>query len=217
MALNYADKTLFRVPITSANGTINYIYQSNVDLPAGDLTILGVVAVDPAAIPAGSVFQANSPKPARMRRFNPTRLHDSSFVASAQIGAAKADDWTVAAKAQYAPVKTSGGRTQTVYVEVGGIRYAWNMHSERIARLSASLAALGITIATQNDRASLVWGATAPKPAQASTTLAGVGGTDVITVFVGQAEEDNLPTGWTITKARVDIADVIGGVQPTTP
>ncbi|MBD2039713.1 hypothetical protein [Microcoleus sp. FACHB-672] len=217
MPLNYNDKKLFRVPIVTATGTINYIYASNVDLPAADATVLGVVAVDLAAIPAGSVYQCNSPKPPSVRRFEVARGWDSSFVAPANIGAARTAGWTKANRQISAGVIIAGGRTKTHYVEVGGVRYAWNLHMDRVTKIGAELAGLGIIAATQNDRPSLVWGSTAPRPAMASKIFTGAGGSDLVTVFVAQAKEDSLPAGWTITRPRIDIADILGGTQPVAP
>lgn len=217
MPLNYGDKKLFSVPIPSAAGDIAYIYGSNVDLPAGDLTTLGITAVDLAAIPARAVYQCNSPKPPQARRFSTTRSWDSSFVAQGQVAAAKAAEWAISRRAVQSGVRISGGRTKTVYVTVGGINYAWNIHLERYTRLSAELTALGISAATQDDRPGLVWGSTAPRPAQVSKAFTGPGGTDFVTVFCAQNKEDTLPEGWVITRPRVDIADVLGGTQPATP
>ncbi|MBW4680204.1 MAG: hypothetical protein KME19_08975 [Microcoleus vaginatus WJT46-NPBG5] len=217
MPLNYGDKKLFRVPVPAGAGNINYIYASNVDLPAGDLTALGIVAVDLAAIPAGSVFQCNSPKPPQARRFDTTRGWDSSFLAQTAVAAAKTAGWSISKRAEVSGVRISGGKTKTVYVEVGGVKYAWNIHTDRFTRLAAELAALGVIAATQDDRPSLVWGATAPRPAEVSKIFTGAGGSDLLTIFCAQNKEDTLPEGWSITKPRVDIADILGGTQPATP
>lgn len=79
------------------------------------------------------------------------------------------------------------------------------MPTETIATITqATLTALGIQLATAADIPTLVWGASLPRPAKATFfSAAGPGGGDNLSTFVGQAQEDTLPTGWRLISPRI--------------
>ncbi|MEK0193265.1 hypothetical protein [Microcoleus anatoxicus] len=202
MPLNkYDNKRLVSVPLD--NG-LNYVFATNVDATAS--TALGHVAV-PALVPALSFQGGNSPKPRRARRLTADGWN-SSFITSvaATIVTAKTAGYQVSNQPKKRGlIPASGSRATTVYVTVRGIKYAWNMPNETITTITqATLTALGVNIATASDVNTLVWGASLPQPAKAQFfNVAGPGGGDVLSTFVGQAQEDNLPNGWRLIRPRI--------------
>jgi hypothetical protein len=197
----YDTKDLVSVPLS--NGLI-YIFPTNVDAVAR--TALGHTAVA-AVVPALAFQGGDSPKPRRARKLTADGWN-SSFIAAtpAVITAAKTAGYQVSPREQRrGRVPTAGARATTVYVLIRGIKYAWNLSNETIATITqATLTALGIEIATAADEATLVWGASLPKPATATFyNAAGPGGGDQLSTFVAQAKEDTLPTGWRIKKPRI--------------
>ncbi|MEG4915746.1 hypothetical protein [Microcoleus sp. B7-D4] len=202
MPLNkYDNRTLVSVPLS--NGLI-YVFPTNVDTVAR--TALGHTVV-PATVPASAFQGGDSPKPRRARILTADGWN-SSFVAStpATIAAAKTAGYQISKhEKRQGRVPTSGSRATTVYVTVRGIKYAWNIPNETITTITqATLTALGIEIATAADEATLVWGASIPKPAKATFfSAAGPSGGDNLSTFVGQAQEDTLPTGWRLKSPRI--------------
>lgn len=202
MPLNkYNNKELVSVPLS--NG-LNYVFATNVDAVAR--TALGHVPVT-ALVPALSFQGGNSPKPLRARKLTADGWN-SSFITSvaATVTAAKTAGYQVSnSSKKRGLVPTSGARATTVYVTVRGIKYAWNIPNESITAITtATLTALGINIATAADLPTLVWGASLPRPAKAKFfNAAGPGGGDVLSTFVGQAQEDSLPNGWRLVQPRI--------------
>ena len=202
MPLNkYDNKDLVSVPL--ANGLI-YVFQTNVDASAR--TALGHVAV-PDTVPALAFQGGESPKPRRAKRLTADGWN-SSFIAEtpAVITAARASGYQVSkAGKRRGRVPSAGSRATTVYVNVRGIKYAWNIPNESLATMTqATATALGISIATAADEATLVFGASIPKPAVATFfSAAGPGGGDQLSTFIDQSKEDTLPTGWRIKKPRI--------------
>jgi len=202
MPLNkYDNKVLVSVPLE--NG-LTYVFQTNVDTEAR--TALGHVVV-PAVVPALAFQGGNSPKPLRAKRLTADGWN-SSFITSvpATIATARAAGWQIERYSKRRGlVPAAGTRATTVYVTVRGIKYAWNMPNESIATITqASLTGLGIEIATPADLPTLVWGASIPSPAKATFfSAAGPGNGDRLSTFVGQTQEDSLPTGWRIIRPRI--------------
>jgi hypothetical protein len=202
MPLNkYNTRDLVSVPLS--NGLV-YVFATNVDTDAR--TILGHTTV-PATVPALAFQGGNSPKPKRARKLTADGWN-SSFISStpATVTAAKSAGWQISNSTKSRGlVPTSGARATTVYVTVRGIKYAWNMPNEtRDTIKQAVLTTLGVEIATAADLPTLVWGATLPRPAKAQFFNAlGPGGGDVLSTFVGQAEENNLPQGWRLIRPRI--------------
>lgn len=198
------------VTVTLAPGVI-YAFDTNVD--TDERTALGHTAIT-GAYPPGSFIGANSPKPRRARRLTATGWN-SSFVAESPtiITELKAAGWQVSRlpkRRAIVPGTMASARVTTVFVQIAGIKYAWNMPRETFTKITAVvLTSLGVEIATAADTNTLVWGASIPKPARAQFILAtgGTGtpidGQDVLSTFVTPSIEDSLPAGWKIIKPRV--------------
>jgi hypothetical protein len=195
---------------------VNYVFETNVD--KDERNALGHVAVVAGASTIGAFLGANSPKPRRARRLTSTGWN-SSFCAEASVAALKAGGWQVGAKPKKRAVITSAAaRSITVYVAIGGIKYAWNMPRETYNKITAATATdLGIKVATEADTETLVWGSTKPKPARVQTILTGglgpvapggpvIDGQDVLTTFCSVAAENTLPAGWKVIAPRVTFA-----------
>lgn len=201
-----------RDPVTVPLGTsMLYAFTTNVDL--NERVALGHNAVT-GLYSIGSFIGANSPKPRRARRLGPTGWN-SSFVAEvpATIAALKAAGWQVSRppkRRAIVPSTLASARVTTVYVSIGGIKYAWNMPRETFVKITQDvLTSLGIQIPTQLETDTLVWGSTIPKPAKAQFIVAtgGTGtpidGQDLLTTFVSPTAEQSLPAGWKIIKPKV--------------
>lgn len=200
-----------RDPVTVALGPgLIYAFATNVD--TDERTALGHTAIT-GNYPAGSFIGANSPKPRRARRSTPTGWN-SSFVSEtpALITALKAAGWQVSRRPKRRAIIPStmvSARVTTVFVQIAGIKYAWNMPRETFTKITqATLTALGVEVATQADENTLVWGATIPKPARVQFILAAGGtgtpidGQDVLSTFCTPSIEDSLPAGWKVIKPR---------------
>jgi hypothetical protein len=200
----YDTKDLVSVPLD--NGLI-YVFATNVDAAAR--TLLGHTAIADVVPPLA--FQGgDSPKPRRAKKLTADGWN-SSFISSAAavIAAAKAAGYQITRGGKKrGRVPAAGARATTVYVLVRGIKYAWNMSNESLATITqATATALGINIATAADEATLVWGASLPKPAVATFyNAAGPGGGDQLSTFVDQAKEDTLPAGWRLKEPRIMFA-----------
>lgn len=198
------------VTVTLAPGVI-YAFETNVD--TGERASLGHTAIT-GAYPAGSFIGANSPKPRRARRLTATGWN-SSFVAEnpTTIAALKAAGWQVSRppkRRAIIPATMVSARATTVFVQIAGIKYAWNMPRETLTKITPQvLTSLGVEIATNIDTNTLVWGASIPKPARAQFILAAGGtgtpidGQDILSTFVTPSMEDSLPAGWKIIQPRV--------------
>lgn len=200
----YDKKDLVSVPI---GNTMVYVFQTNVDAPAR--TALGHIPIA-AAVPAFAFQGGNSPKPPRAKILTADGWN-SSFVTNvaATQTTLKTSGWQIGrAPKRRAIITGTTARAITVYVTVRGIKYAWNMPSEtRVKITDASLTALGVNIATAADMPTLVWGASLPRPAKAQSFLTGgTQGGDLISTFVGQAQEDNLPANWKLKSPRIMFA-----------
>ncbi|MCC3473981.1 MULTISPECIES: hypothetical protein [unclassified Microcoleus] len=210
-ALNKYNK---RDPVTVPLGPgLLYAFETNVDTE--ERASLGHTAIT-AAYPPGSFIGANSPKPRRARRLTATGWN-SSFCAEtpAVITALKAAGWQVGLppkKRAIIPLTLVSARVVTVFVQIAGIKYAWNMPKETFNKITqATLTLLGVEIATNADKDTLVWGSTIPKPARAQfilTTGGGgantpIDGQDTLTTFVTPSIEDSLPAGWKIIKPKI--------------
>ena len=208
-ALNKYNK---RDPVTVTLGPgVVYAFETNVDTE--ERVSLGHTAVT-GAYPPGSFLGANSPKPRRARRLSSTGWN-SSFCAEvpATIAALKANGWQVSRppkKRAIVPATLASARVVTVFVQIAGIKYTWNMPRETFTKITpAVLTSLGVEIATNADVDTLVWGSRIPKPARAqfivtaSGTPAPIDGQDVLTTFVTPSIEDSLPAGWKIVKPKI--------------
>lgn len=197
----YDKKDLVSVPI---GNTMVYVFETNVDSVAR--TALGHIPVV-TTVPDFAFQGGNSPKPRRAKILTADGWN-SSFVTNVAntIAALKTAGWQIGRQPQRrAIISGTTARAVTVYVTVRGIKYAWNMPSETRAKITdATMTALGINIATVADIPTLVWGASLPRPAKAQFFLTGgTQGGDLLSTFVGQAQEDALPANWKLKSPRI--------------
>ncbi len=202
MPLNkYDTKVTVSVPLPNA---LIYVFDTNVDTEAR--TALGHTVV-PATTPPLAFKGGNSPRPKRARRLTADGWN-SSFVTSlaATQTTLKAAGWQIGREPKKRGIITgTSARAITVYVIVRGIKYAWNMPRETATTMTAAtMTALGIEVATAADIPTLVWGASLPRPAKVSFFNAlGPGNGDILSTFVGQAQENSLPAGWKLKNPRL--------------
>lgn len=197
----YDKKDLVSVPI---GNTMVYVFDTNVDAVAR--TALGHVPIT-TTVPAFAFQGGNSPKPQRAKILTADGWN-SSFVTNVAATQAtlRTAGWQIGrAPKRRALIAGTTARAVTVYVTVRGIKYAWNMPTETRDKITAAtLTALGINIATAADVPTLVWGATLPRPAKAQTFITGgTQGGDLLSTFVGQAQEDSLPANWKLKSPRI--------------
>jgi hypothetical protein len=206
----YNNRDLVSVPV---GNDLIYLFNTNVDTE--ERANLGHTAVADVTPPL-AFLGGDSPKPRRVRRRTADGWN-SSFCAEvpATIAALKTAGWNVGKSQPKKRGIVTGGtaRAVSVYVIVRGIRYAWNMPLETRAAIGeAALTALGISIATNADVPLLVWGCSLPRPARVKLVRTATGGTgpaplggtvDNLSTFCGQAQEDNLPAGWSIYQPRL--------------
>lgn len=201
---NYQKKQLLSITIS---GGATYLYESNVQ-PESIFTDLGITKVaDGGPYPAGGFFEANHPKPHYARKKSAAGWN-SSFISSDKVVAAKGNGWAVNPPRYRGIHKLAGNSlVVSVYVTIDGVKYAWNMPKTSHTLIQASLAGLGISVATDADIPTLVWGATAPRPAKVKrTNEAGTDGSDTYSTFCGQAAENSLPAGWAIYRPSLTLA-----------
>ena len=206
--LNYGAKETYVVAVGAG---ARYVFESNAldgaGITAADLTTLGITAFDYTNPGAGAFLAANSPIPYRAKKYDAVNGYTETFCATAQVQAAKQAGFSITQQLDYRPVllASAGKRQQTVFVEIGGIRRAWNMHNELFTKIQADFQGLGITVATANDTATLVWGSRIPMPATVRKIIPATDGSgfDTVTTFCSQAREDNLPAGWGIVDPHV--------------
>ena len=212
----YEKKDLVLVPIKIATtnagvevGGVNYAFYTNI--PTGDKTTLGQVAITtPAAPPIGTVFASNFPKPRRASLRTGLRF-TSSFCSAANIVALKVAGWRITKpRITKPPLHTATLRPnsfiQTAYVTFRGIKYAWQLPKVTITNLTpAIIGQLGISFATPGDFDELCFGANAPKPPKASITVGTGSGASATSKTLSTFYDPSvtLPTGWTESKAPI--------------
>lgn len=184
-----------KVYVTPYQGSnLNYGFATNID--AAQSSQLGHTDLT-GANPAGYIFGANSPKPARAsRRFASGVV--SSFIDVGSIVAARAAGWSVGKGKRRGASSTA--KTKTVFVTILGFKYAWQLPAETEASIGG-LAALGIQVATNADT-DLVFGANSPKPDRAQKTV--VNGSDVNVISTFFDPSITLPTGWSVIASDKD-------------
>jgi hypothetical protein len=201
-----------RDPVTVSLGPgMIYAFETNVD--TDERAALGHVAVT-GNYPAGAYIGANSPKPRRARRLSATGWNESFCAETpAILTALKAAGWQISKRPKrraIIPATLASARVTTVFVQIAGIKYAWNIPRETFVKIGqATLTALGVETATAADTNTLVWGATIPKPARVQFILAAGGagtpidGQDILSTFCTPSIEDSLPAGWKVITPRV--------------
>ncbi|MEP0868877.1 hypothetical protein NDA01_03575 [Trichocoleus desertorum AS-A10] len=188
----YAKKRMAHV-LPFIGSTHRYGFKTNVEDKIGTEAGHKVIST---AVPNGMVIGANAPKPARgtKTRITSGKIETfSTFVDATKLNSLPAG-WSVSRP------KVRRGRqtpkTVIAYVTIRGVNYAWNLPKSTQSKIRTFLAALGIKIATTNDK-DLVFGASYPKPPKAGIILpSGQGGIDTISTFVDPSVMDRLPDGW---------------------
>ena len=113
-------------------------------------------------------------------------------------------------KRTFKQIASATAKVVSCYVEIYGIKYAWNMPRWQYDKITGELDALGIKVATRTDEDTLVWGASAPKPARVQKfDSAGEDGGNTYGTFCSLAKENDLPEGWTIVSGSVNVADFL--------
>ncbi|MEI6729597.1 MAG: hypothetical protein WCK98_08230 [bacterium] len=161
---------------TSPYASLKYGFRTPIKESEG--TVLGHTLLNAAAPLQGVVLRVNAPKPPRATKVTAVG-YTSSYVSADSIVTAAAAGWQITAS------KVSGGRrkktrfTTVVYVTMNGVKYAWNIRNTLLAKITDSLAALGVKRASSTDN-DLVFGASFPKPP--SVKLFGGSGDSAFTV-----------------------------------
>lgn len=148
-----------------------------------------------ATTPTALVYGANAPKPGKASKRTASG-NQGSFYSIGQRAALRAEGYSTTR-----PTIRRGGSGEAstaVYVTMGGIKYAWRMPNRLYTRIFSEASALGIELATSNDR-DLVWGST-PRPPKARK----VEGNNILSTYVDPSRVDSLPEGWS-TSAREQV------------
>lgn len=184
-----------KVYVTPYQGTnLRYGFATNID--AAQSAQLGHTELN-GPNPAGYIFGANSPKPARASRRFATGII-SSFIDVGSIVAARAAGWSVGRGKRRGASSTT--RSKTVYVTIDGVKYAWQLPAATEASIGG-LATLGIQVATNTDD-DLVFGASTPKPDRAKKTVINGAEVDIITTFFDPTV--TLPADWSVVASDKD-------------
>lgn len=185
-------KRLVYVPL----GDIKYGFGTNID--EADSNTLGHVAV-PGDYPDNFVLRANAPKPPRATRLRTTGT-TTSFIDPARAGEIRTLGWNISGRRRIRAGGGNGLHSTPVYVNIGGIKYAWNMPNDTYQAIAGDRTGLGIQDAQPSDT-DLVWGASFPKPPVVGKLVIG-GGTDTTrySTFADDTVLDNLPAGWSKIK-----------------
>lgn len=185
MPRNYEDSRLVYVTIAEFTN-LKYTFKTRVKTTTStDLghTTVGVAQISTAQ---GYVIGANSPKPPRASKSTETGI-EGSFVDKDKIASAKAAGYSIQRGKRRTPRKTKF--TVVKYVDINGIKYAWNSPT---AQGAPSLDALGATDATDNDQ--VVFGADFPKPPRVKI---GIGDNNSYSSFVDPNKfDDAIAAGW---------------------
>lgn len=108
------------------------------------------------------------------------------------------------------PLTGTTYKSKSVYVTIGGIKYAWNMPLYLYQKIEGDIAGLGISAATGGDTKTLFWGLSAPKPARVAKVAEEATGTTTYSTFCAPTKEDSLPDGWKIIEPSLTIAEYLG-------
>lgn len=183
-------------------------FKSNQDMTGLGAAVTGVTPFTPAygTQLTNGFIEANSPKIPRV----------SVIVASGKkttycdAGVASAAGNVLRPKKQFRSIASATAKVVTCYVEVYGIKYAWNMPRFQYDKITADLSLLGIEVATGTDQPELVWGASAPYPARVQKfDSAGEDGGNMYTTFCSLTKEDSLPPGWIKVSSSLNVVDFL--------
>lgn len=207
MARNYRNRDAVFVTVLVGGVTVNYGFNSG--MTAGDKTTLGQTVIDFAAPPTKLVMGANSPKPYKASKRGTTG-YSSSFCSHTTVATLKGAGWTITPPKSRTATSTT--LSDTYYVNIGGIKYAWNSPKKPTAITDENLTALGVTKAGASDE-DLIFGASMPKPARYRKELTGGTGegTNNFSIFVEPTKEDDAITaGFVKMKSRKLFTTVAG-------
>jgi hypothetical protein len=193
MPRNYKTRDVCYVAISLGSTTINYGFPSGLD--DARRSDFGQTVLT-TALPSNFCFGVNAPKPSRAsRRFSTGYI--SSFCADDKVRTLKAAGYRTTRK-KIRGVITSG-LSRTVYVTIGGIKYAWN-RPNFVGAAPASYSQLGVQEATATDT-DLIFGATYPKPPRYAFEQEIGGEINVISSFVDPSNaEAATGGGWQLIK-----------------
>lgn len=202
MPRNYSDGFSAYVTLKSDTYTLKYGYKCRLQRD-GSLPTLGIVKILPAdvtsALMQNFVLGCNSPKPPRAsKKFaDVAHGHESSFVSSDNMTAARADGWNLTQGKAWRKASSSD-YSQTVYVTINGIKYAWISSRVPVALATGlDIGQVGVQVATAAEK-NLIFGCSFPKPPRASRELTP---DDRFETFRDPSVE-NIPAGWTAVTAR---------------
>lgn len=183
---------------------LKYVFPTNI--PLGDRTTLGHVAVDKAfknAPPPGTILGSTYPRPSRATLRTGLRVTSSFFDYTRSL-ALKKEQWRLT-KFKGVPrvVFRDSAFVRTSYVTINGVNYAWNQPKVTQTNITAAvLTQLGVRLATQANLDDLVTGCDYPKPPRASITIAGTDDVKVVSTYYDPSITA-LPENWTPTKNGV--------------
>ena len=192
--------------------TANFLYGFHTNTTASDRTDLGQIDAQPGgAYIDGLVLGANSPKPARAKKYRTGGGYKSSFCDVTKINDARAAGWKIIDRPSFR-LGANGPNSKCVYIRIatldaGGaatseIKYAWMMPNYLYTKITSSdLAALGIRDGVGEK--DLVFGARHPDPPQAVYVAIGADGSiGTRTTFVDPDNLSSLPTGWSPAQTK---------------
>ena len=139
------------------------------------------------------VFGANAPKPGKATKRDATGSTSSYYDISLRASL-RAAGWRTSSPKIRTGRKTR--HTETAYITINGVKYAWQMPDWKKTKLAADFAALGIQTGTAADK-DLVFGARTiggAKPPRAQKLEVGVDGEDSISTIYDPSV--TLPAGW---------------------
>lgn len=181
---NYGPKKLYYVPAKigqtdpadPATGySVNYVFESNqLASVLNDLGCLPITTPDQLkTLDTGSIasfYAAPKNRPRRATERTATGYNSGFHAQGVDLtGSTWLSGGFGAKKAAPSPplflLSDPTHHSVSVYVELGILKYAWNMSKARYQKINGDFSALGIALCKETDRKEYIWGADAPKPA----------------------------------------------------
>ncbi|KST64076.1 hypothetical protein [Mastigocoleus testarum] len=198
MARNYRSRD--PVYVVTSSGTGNFNYGFNTGLKTDKRSNFGQTAIDFNSVPDKTAFGVNSPKPARASK-KETSGYESSWCSDDKIASLKASGYKVIPGR-----RRFGGNSalsQTLYVTIQGIKYAWISPLLPSFVPATDLAELGVKQASAGDK-DLIFGASQPKPSRFKKDFTQGETSGSFSIFIDPAQEDNaIAKGWTRAKGLI--------------
>lgn len=189
MPRNFNDGSYRCVNIKGYAG-LNYGFMSRTD--AANYPILGQAIINSST--TGLVIGCNSPKPGRATKKRATGGRESGFYSNGAVDKTadlKAAGWKLTTGRRRYPGNSKVSKA--LYVEIGGVNYAWNCTLPTDGLPAAYLEAAGAAEIPADKL--VVWGCDYPKPAVIATEIAPG---KVFSSFCSPAKIDTLPDGWEV-------------------